>query len=223
MDICVGYSTTLHSVKVQKRLSSKSSSYPRPKNNVATSTNSLNPLDRKIELVTEGLQPSYKKMLKEKLSKNNANTICDYIISNKLENNVGFHSVKLKIQTLVAFSEFIGISKAFSKESTDITKDDVRMFLERYRKDERADPLHKWIGTYNLKLVTLSQFFKWLYDPDNPDSKSRMAPGIIAGIKRYRRKEESRLFTKFATKSDKGTGRGLFISKSIVESHGGKI
>ena len=32
-----------------------------------------------------------------------------------------------------------------------------------------------------------------------------------------------RLFTKFATKSDKGTGLGLFISKSIVEAHGGKI
>jgi signal transduction histidine kinase len=32
-----------------------------------------------------------------------------------------------------------------------------------------------------------------------------------------------RLFTKFASKSYKGTGLGLFISKGIIEAHGGKI
>jgi two-component system sensor histidine kinase VicK len=32
-----------------------------------------------------------------------------------------------------------------------------------------------------------------------------------------------RLFTKFATKSEHGTGLGLYISKSIVQAHGGKM
>ena len=34
---------------------------------------------------------------------------------------------------------------------------------------------------------------------------------------------QPRIFSKFATKSNSGTGLGLFISKAIVEAHGGHI
>ena len=157
----------------------------------AIDSSSIDLLERKIDVVSEGLRPFYRKMLKHKISKENASTLCDYILANKRESNVGTHVIKLKIQTLVNFSEFIGTNKLLSKESVVITKDDVQMFLDHYRKDESVDPLHKWIGSYNLKMTILLQFFKWLYDPENPEPKSRKAPGIVAGIKRYRRKEES--------------------------------
>jgi signal transduction histidine kinase len=44
------------------------------------------------------------------------------------------------------------------------------------------------------------------------DTGSGISPDIL-----------SRLFTKFATTSNSGTGLGLFISKNVVEAHGGKI
>ena len=43
-----------------------------------------------------------------------------------------------------------------------MTRDDVLCYLDKCRKQENEDPLHKWIGSYNTKLVVLLRFFKWL-------------------------------------------------------------
>ncbi|MDQ3968252.1 MAG: ATP-binding protein, partial [Thermoproteota archaeon] len=59
------------------------------------------------------------------------------------------------------------------------------------------------------------------------EDKSDQAEEVVIAVKDTGTGIDSelmpRLFTKFATKSYQGTGLGLFISKSIVEAHGGKM
>ena len=52
-----------------------------------------------------------------------------------------------------------------------MTREDLLSFLDSYRKAESADPLHKWIGIYNIYRIQLIRLFKWLYSPDIEPSK----------------------------------------------------
>lgn len=79
-----------------------------------------------------------------------------------------------------------------------MTKDNVLCYLDKCRKPENDDPLHKWIGSYNIKVITLSRFFKWLHYPDidNPKRRSELSllekkPDCIMGIRQLKRKEIS--------------------------------
>lgn len=57
--------------------------------------------------------------------------------------------------------------------------------------------------------------------------KSRDGKGVVVSVKDTGSGIDSdimpRLFIKFVTRSDSGTGLGLYISKNIVETQGGKI
>jgi len=60
-------------------------------------------------------------------------------------------------------------------------------------------------------------------DNDNMDSKDMVVVIVKDNGEGIDKQILPNLFTKFASKSFQGTGLGLFISKSIIEAHGGKI
>jgi hypothetical protein len=141
-------------------------------------------LDRKIDECTAGLWASITKRL-HSLSKDNAATIVKYIEVIKTEVNPSDHYRKDLIVLLCMFSKYNN-----NAPFRDVTRDNVIGFLDSYRKTETQDPMHKWIGTYNLFRVHLLRFFKWLYSPDIEPEK-RPEPSVIENIPKLRRKETS--------------------------------
>jgi len=72
-----------------------------------------------------------------------------------------------------------GLSKSIRNKSyISMTREDVLFYLDSFRKSDPIDPLHKWIGTYNLRRTVLLRFFKWLYYPSE-EPKMRKSPGNI--------------------------------------------
>jgi integrase/recombinase XerD len=96
-------------------------------------------------------------------------TISDYIIAMKREVNPRFTYKRYTIQILSELSKAVGIEKKF----IDMTREDILYYLDNCRKSESEDPLHKWIASYNLRLVVLTRFYRWLYYPNIEDPKRR--------------------------------------------------
>jgi integrase/recombinase XerD len=156
-------------------------------------------IQRKITLATEGFTTiKFCELVlrdRNRLSKENALTISEYIIAMKREINPRLSTIKNAIQSLSELSKSVGIEKQFE----DMTRDDVlSLYLDKCRELENDDPLHKWIGSYNIKRVILLRFFKWLYYPNVDNSKRRSElsaqerkPDCIMGIPQLKRKEVS--------------------------------
>lgn len=114
----------------------------------------------------------------------NQKIIDSYVDARKTKSNVSQNFQTLIGNTLGSLSRFT--KKNFKR----ITRDDLISFLNSLRKSETDDPNHKWIGTYNLYLVIMTTFFKWLFYPDM-EPKERPKPDVIQNIKRLGRKEKS--------------------------------
>jgi len=156
-------------------------------------------LDRKITLATEGFTAKFCELVlrdRSRLSKENALVICDYVIAMKREINPRINTIRTAIQFLSELSGCVGIEKKF--EDMLSKRDDVLCYLDKCRKLESEDPLHKWIGSYDIKRIILFRFFKWLYysNVDNPKKRNELSalekkPECIMGIAQLKRKEVS--------------------------------
>jgi len=141
--------------------------------------------NRMVSLATEGLPLYVENWLRIKTSNENALTISEYVLSLRRETNPSPNYTKMQIRALVDLSEYLN-QKPFGR----LTSDDVASSLDKFRKMEDKDPLHKWVGTYNLKREILRQFFTWLNAPDT-ERNQRSRPKIMENIPKFKRKEIS--------------------------------
>lgn len=114
----------------------------------------------------------------------NLRTIEEYLDARNTETNLSSGTQLVTSNTLKRLSRYT--EKIFK----DVTRDDIVSFLNTLRKSETEDPTHKWIGTYNLYLMTIATFLKWLYHPTT-DPKQRPTPEVLLNVKRLKRKETS--------------------------------
>jgi integrase/recombinase XerD len=174
--------------------------HPKKSAEAATITKEDFEVQNKISLAVEGFTTNKfcELLLKDRnrLSKENALVVCNYVIAMKRETNARPSYIRYIIQILSELSRIVGIEKRF--EDIMMTKDDVLLYLDSCRKLENDDPLHKWIGSYNTKRVILIRFFKWLCYSDiaNPNKRNELSaaerkPECIMDIPKLKRKEVS--------------------------------
>jgi integrase len=119
------------------------------------------------------------------LSQVNASKIANYIQSMKSEINLSDHYMRDVVVLLCKFSKY---NRNMSFE--EVAREDILAFLNSFVNSEVSDPLHKWIGTYNIYREHILRFFKWLYYPNIEPSK-RPKPAVIQNILSLKRKEQS--------------------------------
>jgi len=140
--------------------------------------------DTKFRQVTADLKRYRLNQLK-KMEKTNSVLLVEYINSRMRE-------VNLKPATRASTIDRISRLSIFHKNKSfsEMTTEDIFSYLDTIRRSESKDPMHRWIGTYNLSVVKIIPFFKWLYEPDT-HSNNRQIPVFLNNVKCLKRKEKT--------------------------------
>ncbi|HEU4444821.1 MAG TPA: ATP-binding protein [Nitrososphaeraceae archaeon] len=142
----------------------------------------------------------------------------------KIENNsmeLNKEEFILNKAVLESFTDFANQLSKEQKENVKLTvaldEGDVLVVADTHRINQVINNLLNNAFKFTKQgQITLSTEKEKKYGKEAIVKIQDSGPGIDPDIM-------PRLYTKFATKSYSGTGLGLFISKSIVETHGGKM
>jgi hypothetical protein len=142
-------------------------------------------IDEKIAIATAGLNPEFRRHFSE-MSTVNMLALADYIVTMKSETNPSDNYRKNIIKVVSLLSRFHKNKISFKT----MARKNIIAFMDHLRKPDNEDPKHKWVGTYNLYITTLTKFFKWLHSPDL-SSRTRPKPQVVQNIPHLRRREIS--------------------------------
>jgi hypothetical protein len=110
--------------------------------------------DQRLNNALDGLEEYFYDHLKNRISKLNALTIVNYILAMKVETNLSTNHKRGVVTSLKLLSQFLD-----DKPFKEMTKEDLLAFLDSIRRPETKDPTHKWIESYNQRLINSLRFF----------------------------------------------------------------
>ncbi len=116
---------------------------------------------RALDLVTAGGHAYIKDHLLHRITRDNCLVIINYVLGLMTEVNP---SQDYRLNTIGRLKH---LAEHYNPKSfRELTREDIVAYLDSFRKPESVDPLHKWIGTYELTRIMLLRFFRWLNAPD---------------------------------------------------------
>jgi integrase len=139
--------------------------------------------EKKFYHVTADLKP-YRLSQLQRMGENSSKVV-EFLYSRMREGNLKPSSRASSIDRLCQLSVFHN-----NKPFNEMTLEDIFSYLDTLRRTETDDPLHRWVGTYNISVIKIITFFKWLYQPDIP-SNNRQLPEFLSSLRCFKRKEKT--------------------------------